>query len=108
MFIGKLISSGIYFSLSIWIVAPITASLFSLYVTGIWRAARKTAQQTLGYSFILALFGAIALYALVSSYTGYQVWLWIPYIWLLSILILWSAVVTANNKDRNGDNVVNN
>ncbi|WP_028610949.1 DUF4184 family protein [Paenibacillus harenae] len=98
MLIGKLVSSGAYFSLSVWIVAPITAALFSLFVTGLWRAAKQTKQNEKGLSFILALFGAIALYMIASSYTGFLIWLWIVYIWILAILILWSTIALTKNK----------
>jgi hypothetical protein len=108
VFIGKLISSGSYFSLGIWIVAPITASLFSLYVTGLWMAARKTERKSKGISYILALYGAIALYMLVTSRTGFLLELWIVYIWILSILILRSSTlwlpVFKTNKIRNDIN----
>ncbi|RCW50212.1 DUF4184 family protein [Paenibacillus prosopidis] len=98
---GKLILSGSFFSLSIWVVAPITASILGLYIATMLDFTMHSNQSARGVWFTLALLGIIAIYKLLTYKAEFSVWLWIIFIWALSIVILLSSIYCHPNKQSN-------
>lgn len=92
LFSGKLILSGNYFSLSIWIVAPITSVLFGLYVTMMLRASHQFKRTMNGILYAISLFAAIGLFKLLQHSVAHWTLLWIVYTWVISALVLASSL----------------
>jgi hypothetical protein len=94
----KLILSGSFFSLNIWVVAPITASLLALYNVTLLHTAIQSHQTARGIWFTLLLSGIIVMYKLFTSYAEFSLRLWIIFIWALSIVILLSSIYCHSKK----------
>jgi len=93
----KLIISGQYFSLSVWIVGPITSFAFGLIMAGSIHAGIKSLRKG---RVILLQFAVIAVLLLFQAMKFSDLpWLtvWISYHWLLSFLLVYLSV---GNRDR--------
>ncbi|MBD2871210.1 DUF4184 family protein [Paenibacillus arenilitoris] len=97
LFAGKLISTGDYMILGVWIVAPITASLVGLFAASLRIASARAGKEAKGWIGIFAILGAIALYKLAAGLFGFHLWLWILFIWILSAVILITTLIINDN-----------
>ncbi|NIK75530.1 hypothetical protein FHS15_000630 [Paenibacillus castaneae] len=92
-FIGKLILSGQYFSISIWAVAPLSAFLLSLYMVAMLYWTIQSQKITIGIWFVFVFFTVIAAYKLLTNQMSFSLPLWSAYIWILSTILVLSALV---------------
>lgn len=91
LFSGKLLLSGSFFSIGIWVVAPITSAALALYLTSLLHLAYKSKQKRKGILFVVILLTVIGSFKWITFNQEFSVLVWIVYTWLLSAAMLTSA-----------------
>lgn len=98
LFLGKLIVSGTFFSISIWAVAPLSSCLLGLYATTLVYLAIQANNRTHAIVFLVGLYGFIGLYKLLTLNLSFSWPIWVAYIWILSAIILLGAYFFKQNE----------
>jgi hypothetical protein len=100
LLLGKLLFSGSFFSISIWVVAPITSAFVGLFITATLQIAVQNRRTALGILFSLLLIGIIFCYKLLFDRVEFSIAVWVIYHWILaSILMLSTHFIPDRNKD---------
>ncbi|WP_053375806.1 DUF4184 family protein [Paenibacillus sp. FJAT-27812] len=101
LFLGKLLFSGNFFSISIWVVAPITSAFVGLYVTAMLQMAVQSRQKRLGILYALLLLVIIVGYKLFFYQSEFSITVWVVYHWILSAVIVASTYLSRGRSKSN-------
>jgi hypothetical protein len=94
LFLGKLLFSGNLFSISIWVVAPITSAFVGLYVTAMLQMAVQSRQKGLGIVYALLLLVIIVGYKLLFNQSEFSLTVWVIYHWILTAVVVASTFLS--------------
>ncbi|MDQ8735236.1 DUF4184 family protein [Paenibacillus sp. LHD-38] len=101
---GKLMISGNFFSISIWVVAPITAAVLALYLTSILQLAYMSHQKGWGIFFAVLILAIIGGFEWVTYNQKFSTISWILYTWLLTAVLLISSLSIISKSKRYSTN----
>ncbi|MBB3152014.1 hypothetical protein FHS16_002060 [Paenibacillus endophyticus] len=93
---AKLLSAGSFFSISIWVVAPITSGLVGIYFMTLINQATANGHRANAIYSVCTIAGLIILFKCLASFAAVSTAVWIMYIWLLTASILVSALRCQN------------
>lgn len=93
LLLSKLLLSGNYFSISIWVVAPITSFFLGVFLTAMLTMAYRSNRLAVGVLFAFVLYLVIALYKFSQHLMVNELLLWVIYTWVLSAVLLFSTLI---------------
>ncbi|MGO4543971.1 DUF4184 family protein [Paenibacillus sp. 2TAB23] len=93
----KLFIADNFFSISIWVVAPITSGLLGIYFMSLINQATANGKRAGAFISVSAIAGLIILFKCFASFATVSTAMWIMYIWLLSAFILVSSIHCQKN-----------
>lgn len=100
LLLGKLLFADRFFSVSIWVVAPITSALVGLFVTSALQLAVRNRRAARGIFFSSLLIGIIFCYKLLYDQQEFSLTAWVIYHWILAAVLILSTFLISKKLNR--------
>ncbi|MFX3635529.1 MAG: DUF4184 family protein [Candidatus Pristimantibacillus sp.] len=98
LLLGKVIAAPDPLFLNMWVVAPFTAALFGLFVASMLFQAKQNGRLRSTVNMLVCMLILIEGSTLLRQFYGVELWSWIVYTWLLSLILAASVIVAAGQK----------
>lgn len=95
---GKLIAAPDPLFLNMWVVAPFTAALFGLFAASLLFHAKQNGRLRVTAYALACLLLIIEASTLLRQFYGIEIWSWVVYTWLLSLILAAAVKIAAGQK----------